>query len=152
MGDSWGAWCVVRVGRRADRHLPNALRCLSGALFMGQDLLCQLNVGLGAARAQVVRKNRLAEAGGLCEANAARNYSAKDGLLKEFAKILFHLSGKVHPLVVHGEQYALNLDSATESLADTLNSIEELRNPFQREKLALDRDQDGIRSNHGVQS
>src|SRR5260370_36909217 len=124
MGDSWGAWCVVRVGRRAERPLPNALRCLSGALFMGQDLLCQLNVALGAARAQVVRKNGLAETGGLCEANAARNYGAKDALLKKISQILLHLAGKVHPLIVHREQYAFNLGSATQGLADTFNCVE----------------------------
>src|SRR5258708_6238541 len=114
MGECWGAWCVVRVGRRAERPLPNALRGLSGALFMGQDLLCQLNVALGAARAQVIRKNGLTEARGLCQSNAARNYSAKDALLKELPQVLLNLAGKVHSFVVHGEQYAFNFDSATE--------------------------------------
>src|SRR5258708_13045238 len=114
MGDSWGALCVVRVGRRAESPLPNALRGLSGALFMGQDLLCQLNVALGAARAQVIRKNGLAEAGVLRQTNAAGNYSAKDALLKEFSQILFHLPGEVHAFVVHVKQYAFNLHSPTE--------------------------------------
>src|SRR6266436_4654786 len=108
MGDSWGAWCVVRVGRRAESPLPNALRGLSGALFMGQDLLCQLNVALGAARAQIIRKNRLAKTGSLGKANTPRNYGLKDALLEEFAKILFHLASEVHSLVVHGQQHALN--------------------------------------------
>src|SRR5258707_15696056 len=109
MGGSWGALCVVRVGRRAESPLPNALRGLSGALFMGQDLLCQLNVALGAARAQVIRKNRLAETGCLSKANTPRNYGLKDALLKELPEILFHLASEIHSLVVHRQQYALNL-------------------------------------------
>src|SRR5260221_4040147 len=127
MGDSWGAWCVVRVGRRAESPLPNALRGLSGALFMGQDLLCQLNVALGAARAQIIRKNRLAKAGGLCQSNAARNYGLKDFLLKEFSQILLNLAGLGHPLVVHSEQKALHLDSSCRNLADKLYRVQEVR-------------------------
>src|SRR5260370_15771276 len=101
---------------------------------MGQDLLCQLNVGLGAARAQVIRKNWLTEAGGLCQSNAARNYSAKDALLKELPQILLNLAGKVHSFVVHGEQYAFNFDSATERLPDPFNSVEELGDALNDEK------------------
>src|SRR6266404_9131170 len=56
-----------RDGSSAESPLPNALRGLSGALFMGQDLLCKLNVTLGAAGAKVVGEDRFAETGSFRE-------------------------------------------------------------------------------------
>src|SRR5947207_3031262 len=62
-----GAW--VRLARRALRPLPSTLRGFS-ALFMIQNLFCELNVAFGAFGAGVVAEDRFAEAGGFREANA----------------------------------------------------------------------------------
>src|SRR4051812_904425 len=61
-GSATGA---LRVGRRAVNPLPSALRGPSGGLFIGENLLGQLNVGLGSFRANVVTQDWLAVAGRL---------------------------------------------------------------------------------------
>src|SRR5438876_5244433 len=104
-----------RLGRRADRPLPKALRCgLSGALCTGEDLLCQLNVAFGATRSDVVGENRFSEAGCLRKANTARNYGSKDSLLEELTEVLFHLPRKIHAVVVHGKQHAFDVECGSE--------------------------------------
>src|SRR5271165_3162569 len=101
--------------RSADSPLPKTLRCgFSGGLGTSQDLLCELDVAFGATRADVVGENGLAEAGGLGEANAAGDYRLKNVVLEEFAKILLHLAGQVHALVIHREQDAFNLERGVE--------------------------------------
>src|SRR5277367_3909585 len=77
-----GSVCTL-VGRRAESPLPSALRCLSGALFMSQDLLCQLNVAFSAAGSDVIGDYRLAETGGLCQAYTARDNGLEDLIFEE---------------------------------------------------------------------
>src|SRR5579862_2528571 len=43
-GPTW----VGRTGKSAERPLPSALRGLSSALFIGEDLLGEFNIALGA--------------------------------------------------------------------------------------------------------
>src|SRR6202171_3938901 len=90
-GTSSGSTAVGRAGSSAERPLPNALRGLSGALFMSQDLLCKLYVALGAAGAKVVGEDRFAETGGLREPDAARDYGLKYVLIEELAKVICDL-------------------------------------------------------------
>src|SRR5437763_15152450 len=77
-----GAAGVGRVGSSAPRPLPSALREVSG-LFMVQNLFGELNVALGTAGSGVVGQDRLAEAGGLRQANAARNHRLENLVLEE---------------------------------------------------------------------
>jgi hypothetical protein len=87
---------------------------------MGQDLLCQLNIAFGASGADVVGQNRLAETGGFCQANAARDDGLEDVVFEELAQILLHLSREIRSIVVHGQQDALNFYFRPEGFADTV--------------------------------
>ena len=69
------------------------MRGLSGALFMSQDLLCQLNIAFGAAGSNVIGDDGFAEAGGFREANAARDDGLEDLIFEELPKILLYLAG-----------------------------------------------------------
>src|SRR5271155_4168948 len=91
-GTCWTA-AVVLWGRRAERPLPNALRCLSGVVFTSQDLLCQLNIALRASRANIVGDDRLAVAGRLGQTDAARDHGFEDRFFEESSEIQLHLSG-----------------------------------------------------------
>src|ERR1700730_11044673 len=76
-GEGAGVMTRVRVGSRAPKPLPRALRELSG-LFMVQNFFGKLNVTLGAAGPRVIDEDRLAETGGFGQPDAARNDSLKD--------------------------------------------------------------------------
>src|ERR1700730_14715120 len=67
-GAAGAAW---DLGIRAERSLPSAR-----FLFMRQNLLRYLYIAFGCARPNVVQNDRFAMAGGLSQADAARN----DGL------------------------------------------------------------------------
>src|SRR5215469_7599862 len=115
------------LGRRAESPLPRALRCLSEALFMGQDLLCQLNVALCASRSNVVGEDWLPKTGGLSEPYTARNNGLENTLVEEIAQILFNLAGEVCPVIVHREQNAFDLQLGVEGIANAVHRVEELR-------------------------
>src|SRR5260370_19762218 len=109
---SWvGAGSVVdcssvddRDGSSAASPLPSALRCLSVAVLIGQYLLGELDIALSALRPGIVHENRLAEAGSLGEANAARNDGFEHFILEELFDIVSDLSSQVRSLVVHCQQ------------------------------------------------
>src|SRR5208283_3005957 len=144
-------WCVGRVGSRAPRPLPSALRGFS-VLFMVEDLFGQPDVAFGALGAGVVSKNGFAETGGLGQANTAGNYSCEDLVIEKLSEIGRDLTGQVGTIVIHGEKYALYLQWMLEGIANSLDGIHKLRNTFQREEFALDGNQHGIRCNEGIKS
>src|SRR5580658_8138473 len=90
-------------GKRAERPLPKALRCLSGTVLTSQDLLCQLNIGLRTTGSHVVYDDRFAIAGCFRQTNAARNNSFEHRFFKETAQIQLDLAGQVGSVVIHGE-------------------------------------------------
>src|SRR5579871_286585 len=130
------------VGRRAESPLPSALRCLSGALFMSQDLLCQLDIAFCSSGPDIVGNNWLAEAGSLGQSNAARDDGLEHLVLEELTKVLFDLAGKIGSVVVHGKQNAFYLDLGAKGVTYALQRIEKLRNALECKELALHRDQD----------
>src|SRR5579864_3608542 len=94
---SWRAGAAL-LASSADRPLPKALRCgLSGFLCTAEDLLCQLNIAFGPARADVIDQNGLSETGRLGQADAARDHGAEHAFFEEIAQVLLHLASKVHP-------------------------------------------------------
>src|ERR1017187_1081888 len=118
-------WFVGRVGSRAPRPLPSALRGFS-VLFMIEDLFGQPDVAFGTLGAGVVSKNGFAETGRLGQANAAGNDGGEDLVFEELSEIGRDLAGQVRAIVIHGEQYALNLQWMLESIANSIDGIHEL--------------------------
>src|SRR5207302_10177958 len=76
-----------------------------GRSATGGDLLCQLEVCVGARAVRVVVDDRLAEAGGLADADVARDHRVEH----QFGKMLPHLALDVlrqaGAAVVHGQQH-----------------------------------------------
>src|SRR6185295_2392399 len=137
-----GAAGWLRPGRRADRPLPSALRCLSLALLICKNLLGQSDVAFRASRTGVIHQNGLAVAWRFSEANATRYDGCKYLIFKEFPQIVGHLARKVCAFVIHGQKDTLDLERPGEGFLDTLNRINELRDPFKGEEFALDRNED----------
>src|SRR6185437_12579222 len=92
-----------------------------------------------------------AVAGSLGQADAARNDSLEDLVAKKLAQIGGHLPGEVHPFVEHGEQDAFDSQGGVKGFSNTLHRIEELGDAFEGEELALNRDEDAVGRNQGVE-
>src|ERR1035438_3151963 len=107
-------WRGAFVGKRAESPFPKALRCLSGALFMGEDLLCQLNIAFGPSGSDVVGDYWLAETRGFRQANAAWDHRPEDVVFEELPKVLLHLTGQISSVIIHGQQNTLDLDLGAE--------------------------------------
>src|SRR5579864_2989001 len=133
-----------RPGRRAESPLPSALRGLSLALFIRQNLLREFDIALGSTGTRIVHENRLAVARSFREPNTARYHGRKYLIAKEFLQILSDLAREVCTLIIHGEQDALDLEGSGEGLPDPIHCVYQLRNSFQGEEFALDRNKNGI--------
>src|SRR3990172_226126 len=133
-------------GRSAASPLPSTLR------FMPENLLGEREVGIGASRAHVVEQDGLPERGRLREAHVARDDAPIDDPGKVLAHVVHHLGRQVHTLVHHGEDDALDLELRVEARAHPAHGRQELAHPGEGEELALERDQDGIGGDEGVES
>src|SRR5437016_14653664 len=79
---------AVRDGSSAESPLPSALRCLSVAVLIGQNLLGELDITLSALGPRIVHKHRFAEAGSLGEPDATGNHSFEDFIPKELFEVV----------------------------------------------------------------
>src|ERR1051326_8205746 len=149
-GAGTSATAVVREGSRAPSPLPSALRELSG-LFMVQDFFGELDITFGPFGSGVVGENRFPEAGRLGEANAAGNHGLEHFVLEKLLQVGRDLLGEVVPVVEHRQQNPSDFQRVLEAFADPVDRVPQLGHAFQREKLALDRDQDGVGRHQGVQ-
>lgn len=91
-------------------------------------------------------------AGRFRQPHTSWNHRSKDLTLEKFAQIGGHLTSQVRTVVVHRQQNTFDLDGMIESFANPIDRIHETGNPFQREELTLDRDQDAVRGHQGIQS
>jgi hypothetical protein len=63
---------------------------------------------------------------------------------KELSEVGLDLASEVSPVVVHGQKDAFDLEWLVEGLSDAFDSVDELRDSFQGEELALDGNEDGV--------
>lgn len=144
--------CTARaLGMRAESPLPSTLRCLSG-LFTGEDLLCELDIAFSAARTDVIRNDGLSETRGFGEAYASGDYCREDLIGEEFPEVLGDLTGEVHALVVHRKEDSFDGQIMAKRSVDAFHRVQELRDPFQGEELALNRDEHRIGGYESVES
>jgi len=61
------------------------------------------------------------------------------------------LASEIGSVVVHGQEDALDLKWLIEGAFDTVDSVHELGNPLQSEKLALDGNEDAVGGDQSVQ-
>jgi hypothetical protein len=115
------------------------------------ELVREGDVGLGAARSRVIEDHGHAVAWRLAEPNVARNDGAVDLITKELADVGAHLLAQVRAVVVHRQQHAFDGERGIERRAHAVDRREQLGDPFEREVLAVERDEDGVGGDERVQ-
>ena len=110
----------------------------------------QRHIGFRARAAMVVDQGRQAVARRLREADVARDHRVEHHLAEAGADVVGDLGGEVVAPVVHGERDAEDRELGIEAGADPLDRLEQLAEPFQREEFGLQRHQDRIGGDQGV--
>src|SRR5579871_2780224 len=90
-------------------------------------------------------------AGSLRKANIPRYQSRSYFLPKELANLLHHLVGKPNTIVVHGHDDPGYRERRIELPLDELDGLQKLADAFQCVEFRLDRDDNGITGDQGVQ-
>jgi hypothetical protein len=118
---------------------------------MGENLLGEFDVAFRSSGADIVSENRFAVAGGLGEANAAGNHGFEDLAWEELPEILRDHASEVGAVIEHGEQDSLDAEVMTEGVADLVDGVHELGDPFESEELALDGDEHRVGGDQGIE-
>src|ERR1017187_9323107 len=116
-----------------------------------EDLLRQLQVGLGAARVGIVQQRRLAVAGRLGESNVARDGGLTHQVAEEAAQLGGHRLRQVGALVEHGQHHALDRQAGVELDPDAVNGVEQFGNALEGEVLGLHGNEYGVGGHQRVQ-
>src|SRR5262245_12788186 len=124
-------------GISAASPLPSAF------LTTFDDLPRQVHVARGSRTARIVDHNGLPEAWCFAESDIPWNYRPVDPFREKAASLLEHLLGKVQAIVVHRQEYALDLEIRVETLLYETDGPKEVREPFKCVVLALDRHENG---------
>src|ERR1700722_12662845 len=112
-------------------------------LVIEDDLLSKICVSLGPSAVNVVKDDGLAETGRLRQPNIARNYRLEDLSTEETAEISSNLARKRGSLVIHRQKNAFDLEFRIQRAPDAHKRVEKLRNAFESQVFALNRDQHG---------
>ena len=107
----------------------------------GEKFTRERDVRLGAFRLRVVTRHRQAVTWRFREPHVARNDGLKHFLLEKLAHVRRDLRAQIGALVVHRQQHAVDVERRIQSRAHTAQGSHQIRKPFQREVLAVQRDQ-----------
>lgn len=77
--------------------------------------------------------------------------SPEDFIAEEFTEIRRYLTGEVRSVVEHRQENSLDLQWVAKGVADPIDRIHKLRNPFQGKEFTLDRHENGIRRHQGIE-
>ena len=143
---------LPRAGRFSMCPAP-ALHVMAACLrrFVARALRGEREVRFGAAGARVVGHGGQAVAGRFGEAHVARDHRAVDLVLEELAHVARHLLAEVRALVVHRQQHAFDVERRVERRAHAPHRRDEIGEAFEREVLAVQRNQDAIGGDERVQ-
>ena len=108
-------------------------------------------IRFGAARFDVVENHGHAVARRLAEADVARDDGAKHFLLEELPHVGRDLLSEIRALVEHREQHAFDVERRVERGADAAHRADEIGEAFEREVLAVQRNQDRVGGDERVQ-
>ena len=89
-------------------------------------------------------------AGGLGKPDVPRYEGIEDGLAELVPDLVGHLLGEVGPDVVHGEDYAVEVEILVEVTLNQRNGPHELTHALQGVIFALDRDHEAVGGDEGV--
>ena len=95
--------------------------------------------------------HRHAVARRLAEPDVARDDGAKHFLLEELADVGRDLLPEIRPLVEHRQQHAFDVERRIERRAHAAHRADEIGEPFEREVLAVQRNQHGVGGDERVQ-
>lgn len=110
-----------------------------------------MDIGLGAARTGIVGQDSFPEAGSLSESDTSRDDGTEYFLFEEFTEVGLDLPGQVGPIVVHGQENTFDGETWIEGLFDAVDGIDELRYALEGKEFALNRDEDRIGGDEGVE-
>ena len=85
------------------------------------------------------------------EADVARNHGAEDFLLEELPHVVGDLLAEVRAFVDHREEHAIDVERGVERGADAAHRADEIGEAFEREVLAVQRNQHGVGGDERVQ-
>src|SRR5258705_6760651 len=133
-------------GIRVLRPLPRALLFP----FMSDEFLCEIKVGFRSLAADVVEHDRFAEARSFAELDVSGHDRFEDLFPEMFLDVLHDLAREVGSIVVHGQEDPFHHEARIQGSTDSFQGIDELRDPFESQILALDRDQNRLGRDEGV--
>src|SRR5579862_227762 len=155
VGVAWASWglsttggtCCCGSGSRisAPSPLPRAF------LVICDDLLSELDVTFRAFTTYVVEYDWLSVAWRLGQLYVTRDHRRENLRTEETPEIRGDLARECCALIVHGEQDALNSKRWIQRAADPHQCVQQLGDAFERIILALDRDQDRVAGDQGIQ-
>src|SRR6266404_8614213 len=99
----------------------------------------------------VIQERWLSVAGRLRQTYVARDHGLEQLVAKELFQFLRHLLSQVGALVIHGQDYAFDLQFWVEALAQSFDRIHKLADALEREVFGLHRNQYRIRGYQRVQ-
>src|SRR3989338_4619506 len=129
---------------RAPRPRP------SPRLFMSQDLPREFEVRERAARLEVVEHHRPAVTRGLREAHVAGDDGIEDLTREVAVDLVADLEREARSAVEHRQHDALDLESRVQALAHELHGLEQVSEPLEGVKLALQRHEDPVGGHQSV--
>src|SRR5208282_3042230 len=130
---------------KALKPLPSAF------LAIGNHLTRELDIARRPSAMYVIENNRLAMARCLGQSHVARNHCLEDLLAEKASEIRADLLGECGSLVVHVQQDPFDAEIAVQRPANSHQRVNQFRNPFKGQVLALDWHQDRIAGGQSVQ-
>src|SRR5882724_6934160 len=121
------------------RHLcPPYARLMRPQLALALDHLCRkLQVGFAADAFQIINQHRLAVGRRLGDAHVARDHGVVDLAAHELPHVGDNLVRQIVARVEHGQHDAVDRQVRIECRAHLLHRLQQLRQTFEREELAL---------------
>src|SRR6185369_399152 len=112
-----------------------------GGGFAGEQLACEREIRLRAARLHVVEDGGQAVTRRFAESHVARDDGIEDAFLEERADVLRDLLTEIRALVVHRHQHAGNVERRVHRGANAAKRGDEIGEPLEGEVFAVERDE-----------
>ena len=116
-----------------------------------EELAGEGDVGRRAARLDVVEDGRHAVTRRFAEPDVARDDVLVDAILEELANVFRDLLTEIRALVVHRQQHAGDVERRVERAAHAAERGDEIREAFEREVFAGERNEDGVGGDERVE-
>src|SRR5437899_13045968 len=123
----------------------------SAFLGIGNNLLGEQHIAFCALTVTIVKNDWFSKTWRLGKPHIAWDHALKYLRSEESAQIRGNLAGERSSFIVHGEQDAFDLKARIQGTADAHQRIQQFGNAFERQVLALNGHQNGVRGYEGIQ-